>query len=88
MSGGSWDYFYLKDSNLPVGAYAEMAKAVRDAGFDDAADRIQRAALALEEAQRIHRETADIMQAVEWRDSCDWGDDSIAKAVEKWRVKK
>lgn len=87
MSGGSWDYLYRKDDDLNRPVYAEMADT-KLSDFPDAAARLRRIFELTTEAREIHREMEGVMRAVEWVDSCDWGPESIAKAVEEWRAKK
>ncbi|WP_330172964.1 hypothetical protein OG875_04795 [Streptomyces sp. NBC_01498] len=93
MSGGSYNYLA---EHLPGDLEARRGsiEAMRDrlAGLE--ADQVPGAAKAhrltryvlihLDLAEMKAPELADIWHAVEWRDSNDWGDDTMREAFTEW----
>lgn len=85
MSGGSFDYLYLKD-DLPKYALEQMADEL-DAL---AAEGVPGAAEAAAETRRyIAPEHAvpirDVWHAVEWWRSSDWGKDDVLEALGEYK---
>lgn len=93
MSGGSYNYL----AEHPAGdleARRGSIEAMRDrlAGLEAEgvpgaarAHRLTRYVLIhLDLAEARAQELADAWHAVEWRDSCDWGDDTMHEALARW----
>jgi len=96
MSGGSYNYL----AEHPTGdleARRHNIEAMRDRiaqleakGVPGAAraHRLTRYVLIhLDLAEQRAQELADVWHAVEWRDSCDWGDDTMREAFREWADK-
>lgn len=89
MSGGSYDYMYCCD--LDVGRVYDidrMAAALRRRGFHAAADRTQQAAHHLRMARAVQSDLENVWQAVEWRESCDYGEEYVTEAVQRWNERR
>ncbi len=84
MSGGSYNYLYSKDLDENEDDIERLVERLRMLGHDDAAARAAHAAASLRRADEIRREMQDVWQAVEWNESGDWGEESVAKAVKRW----
>lgn len=98
MSGGSYEYLFLKDcpGDIFEFSYTEnlekMIIRLRDSGYEEIADEFQaysdkRNKLA-QEACDSHDRLAGIMKAVEWCDSGDQSEKDVVEAVEKFRQQK
>lgn len=95
MSGGSYNYLYCHVGGLE--AQRHNIEAMRDRLAELEADRVPGAARAarltryvlihLDLAEARAQELADIWHAVEWRDSLDWGDDTMREAFTEWLEK-
>jgi len=97
VSGGSYEYLYTKDAaDLVVswaitdhGDMARMIARLHELDGEDCAAELTEAVLILRAAVRradtILKRCRDVMQAVEWLDSCDWGPEDVAKALRKYR---
>jgi hypothetical protein len=96
MSGGSYNYL----AEHPVGDLESRRgsiEAMRDRLAQLEADGVPGAARAaritryvlihLDLAEARAQELADVWHAVEWRDSCDWGDDTMRQAFTEWLEK-
>lgn len=95
MSGGSYDYLYarqIEDFVRNTENIRRMMARLDALGYKDASIETGKFIAELEKLvaslEARQAELADIWQAVEWRDSGDWGPEDIAKAVEEWREKK
>lgn len=81
MSGGSYDYLCFKepgDSYNPSDA-ERMVRRLTEYGFLGAAEEVRRVFLI-----SPSKELQDLMQAVEWRDSNDWGDDQVVEVGNRY----
>lgn len=93
MSGGSYNYLYLHTGGLE--AQRGDIEAMRDRLQGLAEQGVPRADLAVEQTRAIlahfdlaeekARALSDVWHAVEWRDSCDYGDDQVREALAKYR---
>ena len=85
MSGGSYEYLYCKQ--LTEGEYlvAQMANSLKEDGHKDAANRTKKVLKKMKEIQQLQMELADVWQAQEWYESCDYGPGDVTEAVRKWR---
>lgn len=95
MSGGSFDYLFLAidvDGVLGLANRTDdikrMADRLQELGHHSAAlyTRTILGSLALAQIN-IGREAGalkDVWKAVEWLDSCDWGEDKVTEAVQEW----
>lgn len=88
MSGGSFDYLYIKDAHRVVDSESDVQQMydwLKDHGYADA---MLHTGLVLQAIQlldqRIDR-MRDVWQAVEWCCSSDWGEDQVKEAIDKWR---
>lgn len=81
MSGGSFDYFYTRGANDVARAASDlhgMAEAVRR--FAPESPIVLRLVALSELASSLEREIKaheDLLQAVEWKCSGDWGEDRV-----------
>lgn len=92
MSGGSYNYLYLHTGGLE--AQRGDIEDMRDRLQGLAEEGVAGAALAAEQTRAIlaHFDLAeekaqtlsDVWHAVEWRDSCDYGDDQVREALAKY----
>lgn len=95
MSGGSYNYLYCHVNGLEAqrGDIEAMRDRLEELAKDGApgaqkAARLTRYVLIhLNLAEAKAQEVADAWHAVEWRDSCDYGDDTMKDALTKWRDK-
>lgn len=93
MSGGAYNYLCLVDELSDICEREEslerMARALSDLGHDDAA---QETYDVLHEIQAMRsrfqshmNRLKSVWMAVEWVASCDWGPESIEKAIAEYR---
>ena len=95
MSGGSYNYLYCHVNGLEaqrgdIEAMRDRLNELEREGVPGAARaaRLTRYVLIhLDLAEQRAQELADVWHAVEWRDSCDWGDDTMREAFEAWAEK-
>jgi hypothetical protein len=85
MSGGSYNYLYLRELADNADDIARLAERLRVLGHEDAANRAAESAVALRWADGIRVEMERVWQAVEWCDSSDANERDVANAVERWR---
>jgi predicted RNA-binding protein with EMAP domain len=95
MSGGSFNYLYLKVDDMGsntslyeiLGEATRMEQRLRSERKHDAADEILTYVLFLETTirrlEKRGKHVSDLMQAVEMWQSCDWGPERVDKALEK-----
>ena len=92
MSGGSYNYLYSHVSGLEaqrgdIEAMRDRLLELEDQGVRGAAKagRLTRYVLIhLDLAEAKAQEVADAWHAIEWRDSSDYGDDTMKEALAKW----
>ena len=94
MSGGSWNYLYLKEiddlmqrSNIET--LEEMADYLNQNGYEDVAKDTRRLVEYIRSA-KIRVETlfemlSPVFKAVEWYYSADWGKYKVDEAIEEYR---
>lgn len=88
MSGGSYDYLYTKDIGEALDSQSLQRMADRLAGLGYANDAATETASLLElkrEAEGRMARLKYLWEAVEWWDSCDWGEDEFREALEEYR---
>jgi hypothetical protein len=88
MSGGSYNYLcdaQADDVMSRVETLREMAERLDGVCPEAAAKTREILAIYVELDQRVDG-LREIWKAVEWRDSCDWGDDQLAEAVTKYKT--
>lgn len=97
MSGGSLNYLFCKEpyelfEALNVEYLEEAAAAVHNAGYKDIAKDIYRLAEYIKSAnirvEVLHEQLKDVLHAVEWRLSADYGDDTMRKHLDAYRAGK
>jgi len=83
MSGGSYDYLCWNTDDLERrrGMVDAMAKRLEELGYRDAARATRNVLYLLDGARQAADALSDVWHAVEWRDSGDYGDDSMRKAI-------
>lgn len=96
MSGGSYNYLAEHqpgelearrgDIEAMRGRLAELAEQ-RVPGAARAARLTRYVLIHLDLAEQRAQELTDVWHAVEWRDSCDWGDDTMRQAFTEWQAK-
>lgn len=96
MSGGSYNYLAehppgdLEARRGTIEAMRDRLTELEAQGTPGAARaaRLTRYVLIhLDLAEARAQELADIWHAVEWRDSCDWGDNTMRQAFTEWTEK-
>lgn len=94
MSGGSYNYLYCKEayelfSPLCVDYIEDMADVVRKRGYEDIARDLLRLSEYIKSAnirvEVLSEQLNEVMHAVEWWQSADYGDDTLEKELEKYR---
>ena len=92
MSGGSYDYLYLKSVGelmQNVEYLEDMKNALIQAGFEDVALDMQRLVEFITSAKVqisvLSLQLRDVMKAVEWYDSHDIGKDTLTEEIEEYR---
>lgn len=88
MSGGSYNYLCFNTDDIgsrrsDLAAMAERLEGLEWAGHAAAATR--RLVVLLDQAAREASSLRDVWYAIEWWDSCDWGEDQAREDVEPWR---
>lgn len=88
MSGGSFDYMFIKECHRLVEAQGDlirMKEELERLGFKDAATKTAVILHMIHLIEQIQAEMADVWQAVEWYCSSDWDEEQVEVAVDKWR---
>lgn len=88
MSGGSYNYLYSWPEDLTSrrNDLEEMAKRLEGLAWaGPAAAETRRIIHLLDEAEATARTLHDAWHAIEWWDSCDWGEDQAREDVEPYR---
>ncbi len=89
MSGGSLDYLYsrLPDHLMEHHGNLQTAEAhLRELGQDQAADLVAGLRLNMGELARRAVVLSDLLQAVEWHLSCDWGPDQVLQSCHRLKA--
>lgn len=86
MSGGSYNYLCFNTDELSTrrGDLEAMHQRLESSGHREAARATREVIRSLETTRRMAEALTGVWQAVEWTDSCDWGEDSIKTAVAKF----
>ena len=96
MSGGSYNYLYahpqgdLEARRGSIEAMRDRLAGLETEGIPGAARaaRLTRYVLIhLDLAEAKAQELADVWHAIEWRDSCDYGEDTMREALAEWQEK-
>jgi hypothetical protein len=96
MSGGSYNYLaehqpgHLEARRGSIEAMRDRLTELEAEGVPGAARaaRLTRYVLIhLDLAEQRAQELADVWHAVEWRDSSDWGDDTMRQVLAEWQAK-
>ena len=94
MSGGSYDYLYCKDPEEMLDKANDiesMANTLIKLGHLDVARDMTRLSEYIRSAyiriDVLSKQLKPIMKAVEYYEDCDYGEDTVAKIVEEYRVK-
>lgn len=95
MSGGSYDYLFMKDPDELLHSHHQeniesMAARLAGLGYaQDAALETENVLLILRQFEVRMRARLDrlsgVWKAVEWWDSCDSGEDSVKEALARYR---
>jgi hypothetical protein len=91
VSGGSYNYLCFHTDNLTEyrGDLDEMAKRLNGLPWaEDAAAATRRVQELLEQAYQAAEELSEVWRAVEWWDSCDWGEDQVREEIAAYRAKR
>ena len=86
VSGGCLDYLFTKALDENADHLDVAACLLRAHGHEVAAARTEEAAAALRRAEALRAELEDVLKAVEWVGSGDWGAERLKEAVEKWQT--
>jgi hypothetical protein len=90
VSGGSYNYLCFHTDNLTEysGDLDEMVERLNGLPWAaDAAAATRRVQELLDEAEKAAEALSDVWRAVEWWDSCDWGEDQVREELDEWRAK-
>lgn len=92
MSGGSLNYLCYKEPDQLFDHVSDMEEAeavLLQKGYKDIAQDVRRLIEYIQSAQNrigvLHGQLSDVFHAVEWYISADYGDDSLARDLEKYR---
>ena len=95
MSGGSLDYLYCKEPEelfIHTGEIEEVEDILLRYGYTDIARDVRRLIEYIKSAyvriDVLSEQLKDVFHAVEWRESCDYGDDDLIKHLELYRTGK
>lgn len=92
MSGGSYNYLCDADSGdigNKLDNLREMAERLEGINPDGHAAADTREVFAIVAALEFAiRRLSDVWHAVEWRDSCDWGDAQMAEVLDEYEVRR
>lgn len=93
MSGGSFNYLYLKEVPelmASVTDIEDMSDICIKKHYYDVAKDLTRLAEYIRSAETrisiLHKQLRDVMHAIEWYESCDYGEDDLEKAIVKYRT--
>ena len=93
MSGGSFNYLYCKEPDELLNSIwdiEDMAEELTKMNYLDVAADMTRLAEYIKSAQIrigvLSEQLRPVMKAVEWYKSADIGEDSLKKAIEKYRI--
>lgn len=86
MSGGSYNYLYshvrgLEEQREDI---ERMAARLERSGYYGPARATRNVLVLLDAAERAAHALADVWQAAEWADSCDWGEDQVREVAGKF----
>lgn len=93
MSGGSYNYLFTKDAHDIMaydGELSDMCDRLAGLGYADDVAREATELLLVTRQSRVRIESiqkriSDVFHAVEWWDSGDGGEDTLAKALARYR---
>ena len=94
MSGGHYDYLYYKEtpdffSYSVTSDLDDMAEVLIKKGYEDVARDLIRLSEYIKSARNrvdvLKDQLSDVMHAVEWWASADYGDDSLKKHLDMYR---
>lgn len=88
MSGGSYNYLYAWTEDLQTrrSDLEDMARRLEGLAWaGPAAAETRRILRLLNEAEAAAQTLSDAWRAIEWWDSCDWGEDKARRDVEPYR---
>ena len=93
MSGGSFNYLYCKEPEELLNCIwdiEDMAEELTKMNYLDVAADMTRLAEYIKSARIrigvLSEQLRPVMKAVEWYKSADIGEDSLKKAIEKYRI--
>lgn len=85
MSGGSFNYLYTKDFAIHADSLDQMAEILESLGCSDAGGELRKASSMLRDADVIRQEMNDVIRAVEYYRSGDYGEETLKREVDDWR---
>ena len=92
MSGGSYNYLYCKDPEeifANVTYVDDMAETLVKLGYSDVASDMTRLAEYIKSAYNrisvLSQQLKPIMKAVEYYEDCDYSEENVKAAVERYR---
>lgn len=91
MSGGSWEYMYGWETERFLARRADvqaMAERLATAGYSEAARAMEEFYVTLNDAavmiEAQKQKLRDLMHAVEWRDSNDYGEEQLKEVADRF----
>lgn len=85
MSGGSYEYLYSAAENDTLESHREELERMRarlaELGATRAAWRTGEVIRLLDAAKADARQLEQVWHAVEWWDSCDWGEEQVREVL-------
>lgn len=97
MSGGSFDYLYLKETEEffsldSINSLTDMAVILKKEGYEDVSKDVFRLVGYIKSARTevdiLRKQLKDVMRSVEWFDSHDYGEDTLREHIEMYRLDK
>lgn len=94
MSGGSYDYLYCKEAHElfeynNIRTLTEMEQRFLELDYEDIARDFRRLIEYIKSAnnrvQVLAEHLNELMHDIEWYDSCDIGEETLVKSVERYR---
>lgn len=95
MSGGSFNYLYCKEpeqlfDDFAIADLSDMADILLANNYIDVARDVRRLVEYIKSARNrvdvLQAQLKPVLKAVEWYESCDIDDESLAKAIEEYRT--
>lgn len=97
MSGGSYDYLYCQETHklfepIYTSYLEDMYERCIELGYEDVSRDFQRLIQYIKSAyirvDVLRGNLRDVMKAIEWYDSADYGEDTVKRVIDAYRNSK